>query len=55
MVETRPREHAERIGKVLRDKLRDELKEVPEHLRPIVLDHVITGLSVGYYKSRSKK
>jgi hypothetical protein len=39
----------------MRECLKSELKDVPEELRAIVIDHVITGLSVGYFKSRVNK
>lgn len=55
MIETRPREFAEQIGKRMREYLREQVKDVPEQYRDQVLDLTINGLAIGWHKSRSKR
>jgi hypothetical protein len=55
MLEKRPREYAEQIGLRMREFLREQVKDVPENYREMVLDHVINGLARGWNKSRKKK
>ena len=55
MTDKPPRAYAEEIGARMREFLREQVKDVPENYRAMVIDHVISGLSIGYMKSRSKK
>ena len=55
MVDKSPRQYAEQIGLRMREFLREQVKDVPENYRAMVIDHVISGLQIWYLKSRSKK
>lgn len=48
----KPREHAAAILEKVRALLREEMEQVPKEFRAMTADHVVSSLSIEYFKRR---
>jgi hypothetical protein len=52
-VDERPRHHAERIGKAMREKYKELIAEVPEEFRSMVTEYYVDSVSKGFHKAKA--
>lgn len=55
MNDKRPREYAEEIGKAMRERFAELIKDVPPEFREMVTNYVINGMAIGLAKSKRGK